>query len=203
MCIKAEIIFDTEKIKQAVFSDQEVEGNGLMMKLDDLIVGYKRLANLKALIGGLPTQNEFLFLEHCNYFNGLSFVRMLIECFEQIDELYICTYNLNTDGVNFFVSNIGQKIKHLNLVVNERFKGENTKFMPLRVNRRNNLNLIFSPTHKKVILAKVAGQTYGMDGSANLTGVSKTEQSVLYNHSGLFEFRRSEIEKEIKKRRSI
>jgi len=46
---------------------------------------------------------------------------------------------------------------------------------------------------KKVICLETQGKFFVMEGSANITGVSKSEQSVIYQHRELHDFRKQEI----------
>lgn len=190
------MIFDTKEVKKEIFGDNPIDfGFGNIKKVHSISINTRRLANLKGLIGDLPNEGEFFFIEQINYFNGLSFIQLLLEQFGQIDELMVTTYNMNASGIQFFRQNT--RIGKTTILLNEQFKCEEHRFFPLISKRSSRFEFHFTKNHKKVILARIGDKMFGMEGSANVTGVAKNEQCIIYRHEIIFLFRRSEIEKQI------
>lgn len=151
------MLFNTEAIKQhmQVAKPEISTGHSTQSvhKISGIEVQLVRLSHLKDLLGTLPEENQFYFTEQVKSFNGISFIKYVAEQFGHIDRLYATSFNLNREGIDFFMENSSNQVfRFAHVVVNNKFReADAEKFYPVTSlsNHNEHFEFQFRNTHKK------------------------------------------------------
>lgn len=173
------------------------QSNDMVLALQLVDIHCHKLNSLKQLVGNLPKENEFFFLETVKSFNAFTFIVFLIKHAGIIDEMHIATYGLN-NRILSSVQNWMNKgaILRAHIHISDSIHNRTPKIadmLDMLAKNDQRFTVSYAWTHKKVMCVKIKDNYYVIEGSGNWSENSAQEQYIFTNSKTLYEFRKQSI----------
>lgn len=151
-----------------------------------------RLNNLKDLIGRLPEENEFFFIETRKSVSAFTFIPYVINNAGRINNLFIATYSINSRIINALC-----RFQDKGLLANVDIEiGESIKYRSVSTHRlleqmvaERNWLITYAWTHRKISCMETDIGKFVSEGSGNFGENAQIEQYLFYKSEKLYEFR--------------
>jgi len=155
-----------------------------------------RLKNLDSIVT-LPKKDEMFVIKTKGAFDAITFLDLLVDKNNYLDEVYLASYGLSKNTINTFRYYLENKqIGTLSLLGSKSFRARfpNEYIKLLKLSNDFNFNVFLTDSHAKIYLFKIHNNFYVVEGSGNLTMNAKFEQYTFTNSRQMFNFFREDFE---------
>jgi len=181
--------------------DGKIEGISLKHSVKAEKTKLLRIKNKQVLtdfLQALPQHGEVIHVVSSGDFDFFTFIPVTIDLLGgKVEECWITTWGCSNDNVNSLGDLLEKKrIGKLFIITGDSLKRRRPDIYANLVTkcREHGQNYRICRNHTKVIMFKQGEHYIVIEGSANLTGNPRLEQTVLFNQQDLYDFHKSWME---------